>query len=67
MNIQLTAYGLGGGRGGAGGGSYDDTAIKQELARIKQAVAALPSGAPYDDAEIKKRIGSRQKTTCQPT
>lgn len=57
MNIEVSAYGLGGGRsGGSGGGSYDDTAIKQELARIRQAVAALPSGAPYDDAEIKKEL-----------
>lgn len=61
MNIQLTAYGLGGGRGGAGGGSYDDTAIKQELARIKQAVAALPSGTPYNDAEIKKELEAIKK------
>lgn len=58
MNIQLTAYGLGGGRGGAGGGSYDDTAIKQELARIKQALAALPSGATYDDTDLRKQIAT---------
>lgn len=58
MNIQLTAYGLGGGRGGAGGGSYDDTAIKQELARIKQAVAALPSGAAYDDTDLRRQIAT---------
>ncbi|RKV63210.1 MAG: hypothetical protein D8H97_44280 [Neisseria sp.] len=56
MNIEVSAYGLGGGSGGSGGGSYDDTAIKQELMRIKQALAALPSGAPYDDAEIKKEL-----------
>nr|DAS44474.1 MAG TPA: H-type lectin domain [Bacteriophage sp.] len=57
MNIEVSAYGLGGGRsGGSGGGSYDDTAIKQELARIKQALASLPSGAPYNDAEIKKEL-----------
>ena len=37
MNIEVSAYGLGGGSGGSGGGgSYDDTAIKQDLARIKQ-------------------------------
>lgn len=58
MNIQLTAYGLG---GGAGGGSYDDTAIKQELVRIKQALAALPSGAPYNDTEIKKELEAVKK------
>lgn len=57
MNIQLTAYGLGAG-GGAGGGSYDDTAIKQELARIKQAVAALPSGAAYDDSDLRKQLAT---------
>ena len=57
MNIEVSAYGLGGGRsGGSGGGSYDDTAIKQELARIRQALASLPSGAPYNDAEIKKEL-----------
>lgn len=58
MNIQLTAYGLGGGRGGSGGGSYDDTAIKQELARIKQAVAALPSGTAYDDSDLRKQLAT---------
>lgn len=58
MNIQLTAYGLGSGRGGVGGGSYDDTAIKQELVRIKQALAALPSGAAYDDTELRKQIAA---------
>lgn len=58
MNIQLTAYGLGGGYGGAGGGSYDDTAIKQELVRIKQALAALPSGAAYDDTDLRKQIAA---------
>lgn len=36
MNIQLTAYGLGGGSGGAGGGSYDDTEIKKELEAVKK-------------------------------
>lgn len=51
MNIQLTAY-------GAGGGSYDDTAIKQELVRIKQALAALPSGAAYDDTDLRKQIAA---------
>lgn len=58
MNIEVSAYGLGGGRsGGSGGsGSYDDTAVKQELTRIKQALASLPSGAPYNDAEIKKEL-----------
>lgn len=62
MNIEVSAYGLGGGRSGSsGGGSYDDTAIKQELARIKQAVAALPSGASYDDAEIKKELEAVKK------
>ena len=61
MNIEVSAYGLGGGSGGSGGGSYDDTAIKQELTRIKQAVAALPSGAPYNDAEIKKELEEVKK------
>lgn len=61
MNIEVSAYGLGGGSGGSGGGSYDDTAIKQELTRIKQAVAALPSGAPYNDAEIKKGLEEVKK------
>ncbi len=64
MNIEVSAYGLGGGSGGSGGsggGSYDDTAIKQELARIRQAVAALPSGASYDDAEIKKELEAVKK------
>ena len=62
MNIEVSAYGLGGGRsGGSGGGSYDDTAIKQELARIRQVVAALPSSAPYDDAEIKKELEAVKK------
>lgn len=62
MNIEVSAYGLGGGSGGSGGGgSYDDTAIKQELARIKQALAALPSGAPYNDAEIKKELEAVKK------
>ena len=56
MNIEVSAYGLGGGSGGSGGGSYDDTAVKQELTRIKQALASLPSGAPYNDAEIKKEL-----------
>lgn len=60
MNIEVSAYGLGGGSGGSGG-SYDDTAIKQELARIKQALAALPSGAPYNDAEIKKELEAVKK------
>lgn len=59
MNIEVSAYGLGGGRsGGSGGGSYDDTAIKQELARIRQAVAALPSGAAYDDTDLRKQISA---------
>ena len=61
MNIEVSAYGLGGGRSGGSGGSYDDTAIKQELARIKQALAALPSGAPYNDAEIKKELEAVKK------
>ena len=61
MNIQITAYGLGSDHGEADGGSYDDTAIKQELARIKQALAALPSGAPYNDAEIKKELETVKK------
>lgn len=61
MNIEVSAYGLGGGSGGSGGGSYDDTAIKQELTRIKQTLAALPSGAPYDDAEIKKELEAVKK------
>lgn len=61
MNIEVSAYGLGGGSGGSGGGSYDDTAIKQELTRIKQAVAALPSGTPYNDAEIKKELEEVKK------
>lgn len=61
MNIQITAYGLGSGHDEASGGSYDDTAIKQELARIKQALAALPSGAPYNDAEIKKELETVKK------
>ena len=62
MNIEVSAYGLGGGRsGGSSGGSYDDTSIKQELARIKQALAALPSGSPYDDAEIKKELEAVKK------
>ena len=59
MNIEVSAYGLsGGGSGGSGGGgSYDDTAIKQELTRIKQALAALP----YNDAEIKKELEAVKK------
>lgn len=57
MEIRVSAYGLGGGSSG-GGGSYDDTAIKQELARIKQAVAALPSGAAYDDTDLRKQIAA---------
>lgn len=61
MNIEVSAYGLGGGSGGSGGGSYDDTAIKQELTRIKQTLAALPSGAPYNDAEIKKELEAVKK------
>lgn len=61
MNIQITAYGLGSGHDEAAGGSYDDTAIKQELARIKQALEALPSGAPYNDAEIKKELETVKK------
>lgn len=62
MNIEVSAYGLGGGSsGGSSGGSYDDTAIKQELTRIKQMVAALPSGAPYNDAEIKRELGEVKK------
>lgn len=55
MNIEVSAYGLG---GGSGGGSYDDTAIKQELTRIKQALAALPSGAAYDDTDLRKQIAA---------
>lgn len=62
MNIEVSAYGLGGGSGSSGGGgSYDDTAIKQELTRIKQSIAALLSGAPYDDAEIKKELEAVKK------
>ena len=61
MNIEVSAYGLGSGSGGSGGGSYDDTAIKQELARIKQTLAALPNSAPYDDAEIKKELEAVKK------
>jgi hypothetical protein len=62
MNIEVSAYGLGGDySGGSGGGSYDDTAVKQELARIKQALAALPSGAPYNDAEIKQELEAIKK------
>ncbi|OFV39627.1 hypothetical protein HMPREF3136_03885 [Neisseria sp. HMSC15C08] len=61
MNIEVSAYGLGGGGGGSGGGSYDDTVIKQELVRIKQMVATLPSGASYDDAEIKKELAAVKK------
>ena len=56
MNIRITAYGLGSGHDEAAGGSYDDTAIKQELARIKQALEALPSGAAYDDTYLRKQI-----------
>lgn len=59
MNIEVSAYGLGGGSGGSGGGgSYDDTAIKQDLARIKQTLAALPSSAPYDDTDLRKQISA---------
>lgn len=59
MNIEVSAYGLGGGRsGGNGGGSYDDTAIKQELARIKQTLASLPSGATYDDSDLRKQLAA---------
>lgn len=59
MNIEVSAYGLGGGRsGGSGGGSYDDTAIKQELARIKQTLASLPSGATYDDSDLRKQLAA---------
>lgn len=60
MNIEVSAYGLGGGRsGGSGGsGSYDDTAVKQELTRIKQALASLPSGAPYDDSDLRKQLAA---------
>lgn len=62
MNIEVSAYGLGGDHsGGSGGGSYDDTAVKQELARIKQALTALPSGAPYNDAEIKQELEAIKK------
>lgn len=61
MNIEVSAYGIVGGSGGSGGGSYDDTRIKQELARIKQALAALPSGTPYNDAEIKKELEAVKK------
>ena len=57
MNIEVSAYGLGGGSGGSGG-NYDDTAIKQELTRIKQALAALPSGAAYDDTDLRKQIAA---------
>lgn len=58
MNIEVSAYGLGGGSGGSGGGSYDDTAIKQELTRINQTLAALQSGAPYDDTDLRKQIAA---------
>lgn len=61
MNIQITAYGLGSAHDEAVGVSYDDTVIKQELARIKQALEALPSGAPYNDAEIKKELETVKK------
>lgn len=57
MNIEVSAYGLGGGSGGSGG-SYDDTPIKQELTRIKQTLAALPGGAAYDDTDLRKQIAA---------
>lgn len=57
MNIQITAYGLGSGRGGAGGGSYDDTEIKKELEAVKKQIANLPKGgAAYDDTDLRKQI-----------
>lgn len=58
MNIEVSAYGLGGGSGGSGGGSYDDTPIKQELASIKQTLAALQSWAAYDDTDLRKQIAA---------
>lgn len=59
MNIQLTAYGLGGGRGGAGGGSYDDTEIKKELEAVKKQLSNLPKGGvAYDDTDLRKQIAA---------
>lgn len=59
MNIQLTAYGLGGGSGGAGGGSYDDTEIKKELEAVKKQLSNLPKGGvAYDDTDLRKQIAA---------
>lgn len=57
MNIQITAYGLGSGHGGAAGGGYDDTEIKKELEAVKKQLSNLPKGgAAYDDTDLRKQI-----------
>lgn len=59
MNIQITAYGLGSGRGGAGDGSYDDTEIKKELETVKKQLSNQPKGgAAYDDTDLRKQIAA---------
>ena len=59
MNIQITAYGLGGGHDGAAGGSYDDTEIKKELEAVKKQLSNLPKGgAAYDDTNLRQQIAA---------
>lgn len=45
MNIQITAYGLGGGHDGAAGGSCDDTEIKKELEAVKKQLPTCQKAA----------------------
>ena len=60
MNIQLTAYGLGGGRGGAGGGSYDDTDLRKQIAAVAEQVRKIAdTRKEYQAAYVpKKDLGS---------
>lgn len=60
MNIQITAYGLGSGRGGAGGGSYDDTDLRKQIAAVEEQVSKIAdTRKEYQAAYVpKKDLGS---------
>lgn len=56
MNIQLTAYGLGGGSGGAGGGSYDDTDLRKQIAAVEEQVSKIAdTRKEYQAAYVPKK------------
>ena len=67
MNIEVSAFGLGGHTGGGSGGSYDDSAIKRRIGAVESAVAdvkktvdGLPKGGGGggSDAATKQEIAT---------